>query len=316
MLALLPLSFDGRSQSDSSRVFTEDFFLKVDNDAFLVQAVDRYYSSGIFFQYRKLSREGSLIDKLGGQKATKTIRSISFSHLFFTPSDLKLRTIDQLDRPYAGMMSIGYGISYYSKSSYLKAQFDAGILGPGAGVEQLQEWYHRLIGAKTPRGWRFQIGNSPVITLNMEYAKPLITTKKFQLLAEGSFQGGTVINQIKPGFGLRLGKFQSLDQSSYKSGRLGSVGVRSKKRAQLRESYFFLRPSIAFVLYDATIQGSIFSENSIHTEDPQRMRYHFQYGWAWALRRWDFGISFNNIRRETETSRDHYYVSIDLLMRI
>lgn len=315
-LLILGLNVRVMCQEDSTKLFHRDFFLKVDNDAFLAQAVDRYYSSGIFFQFRKHLGSNSILKRWGGQNATKAIYSINFSHLFFTPSDLKLRTIDQFDRPYAGMMSAGVGVAFfYSGSDYIKIQLDGGILGPGAGVEELQEWYHRLIGAKTPHGWRFQIENSPVVTLNVDYARSFWKAGRFELFTEGALQAGTVFNNFRPGVAIRWGKFQALDNSSFKASRLGTIGRNSSKKDQYRESYFFANFNMGYIFYDATIEGGLLGEESIHTEEAQRWRYHIKYGWAVSLRRWDFALSFNNVRRETRESRDHYYMTIDLLMR-
>lgn len=315
LILILGILYEIRGQEVQNKLFSRDFFLKVDNDAFLGQAVDRYYSSGIFFKYRKLIPSESTVGRWGGGKNTKTIYSINFSHLFFTPSDLKLRTIDQFDRPYAGMMAAGFGVNYFNPKRHFQVQLDAGILGPGAGVRQLQEWYHRLINAKTPRGWRFQIENSPVITINAAYSRVLAESKKVQLLADANLQVGTIFNNIRPGLTFRWGNFQPLDNSALRASRLGSIATNAKKEDQMRESYLFVSTSFGYTLYDATIEGGFIGTESIHTESIQHLRYHIKYGWAISLRRWDMALSFNNVRRETLEARDHYYATIDLLMR-
>jgi len=73
---------------------------------------------------------------------------------------------------------------------------------------------------------------------------------------------------------------------------------------------------VSYVPYDATIEGNFLGKKSIHTESAQRLRYHIKYGWNLGRKRWDFGLAFNNVRRETKEAKDHYYITIDVLLRI
>ncbi len=316
LLFLILLAFQINGQNKSTEDFTQDFFLSIDNDVFLAQVVDRYYSSGIFFNYRQILNPGSIFNSFSGAGVTKTIYSIGFSHLFFTPNDLKLRIIDQFDRPYAGVVSASFGLKFLKEShSAMSFKLDAGILGPGAGVRQLQDWYHGVIGAKTPRGWQFQIENSPLITLGFDYIRSIKRMDKFEVLSEGSIAVGTVFNSIKPGLSMRWGKFQPLGNTTYDQSRLGSIG-RDSEKSSWKEAYLFVQAYINYVPYDATVEGNFIGKESIHTESAQRMRYHIKYGGKLGLKRWDLGLSFNNVRRETKESRDHYYGTIDVLMRM
>ena len=57
MFLVLVTTFSGLfAQNQQDDTFTEEFFLKIDNDAFLAQTVDRYYSSGIFSISENLHR--------------------------------------------------------------------------------------------------------------------------------------------------------------------------------------------------------------------------------------------------------------------
>ena len=312
---LICCSRNSFAQEDQDSNFNQDFFLRVDNDAFLAMAVDRYYSSGIFFQFRKIVQPESLLTRLGGKRDSKTIYTINFSHLFFTPSNLKLRTIDQFDRPYAGVVSVGFGISHFFERSHLKMQLDAGIMGPSAKVKEVQEWYHRLINAKKPRGWRFQVENSPLVTLNLEYLRSLLSQRKIELLADATIQAGTVFNNLRSGVVFRVGNFKPINNTLFNQSRLGTIERGYSQNKNFKESLFFVKAGMEYVLYDATVEGTLFGKESLHTETAQPWRYRISYGYMLGLRRWDFALAFNNVRRETKESRDHYYVTIDVIMR-
>lgn len=316
LICLILLTFSVQGQEKPPKVYDQDFFLTVDNDAFLVQTIDRYYSSGIFFGYRRTISSTSRLSSLVGKKVDKAFYSLGFAHVFYTPSDIKLRTIDQFDRPYAGLISLNFGLTYLRASkSIMSLKLDAGILGPGAGIAGLQKWYHNVIGAKNPQGWQFQIENSPLTTFSFNYVRSAIQKEKFEFFYEGSLAAGTVINYVKPGFSLRWGNFKPIESSTYTRSRLGSINHNSEK-SEWKESYFFIKTFMSYVPYDATVEGNFIGQQSIHTEETQRLRYHIKYGWNLGLRRWDLGLAFNNVRRETREAKDHYFVTIDVLLRI
>ncbi len=69
----------------------------------------------------------------------KAIQSIQFAHVFYTAQYIRLRTIDQLDRPYAGYMSLADGVYYYfNNTSFLKFEIEGGIVGPSAKMSEFQ----------------------------------------------------------------------------------------------------------------------------------------------------------------------------------
>lgn len=190
------------AQDQQDDTFKAALFLKVDNDAFLAQTVDRYYSSGIFFQFRKLAPEGSFPSRMMKNKA-KAIQSFQFAHVFYTAQDLRLRTIDQLDRPYAGYMSLAYGVDYYfNNNSFIKLEIEGGILGPSAKMAEFQKWYHKIIDARVPRGWRYQIEDAPLMQLKSAYSKLILNNGNFELYNESSVRLGTVFDN-------KMGKISS-----------------------------------------------------------------------------------------------------------
>ncbi|MEQ9424002.1 MAG: lipid A deacylase LpxR family protein [Cyclobacteriaceae bacterium] len=297
-----------------NQTFNQDFFLKVDNDAFLFQAVDRYYSSGIFFQYRHLSKDSSVVRRLL-PKSVKAIRSFQFSHAFYTPRDIKFRTLDQLDRPYAGYISLGYGQQVFlRKNKMLQFDLEAGLLGPSTKMAELQDWYHNIIGAKTPQAWRYQIEDTPLIQLGGKLIMPLKTNNRLEVYSASSFKVGTVFNQVMQGVTMRIGNFLPLENSAFQQAKLGVVDKSEKDKTKY-ESFFFLTALAGYRFYDATVQGNIIGAKSIHTEPLVNWTYNVKYGWMWSWYRWDFALSANNSGRETRKAENHYYITFDFVMR-
>ena len=126
---------------------------------------------------------------------------------------------------------------------------------------------------------------------------------------------GTVYNAAKSGISLRWGRFQPIENSTFTKTRLGSIST-DTPQPLWKESYLYLKASLLYIPYDASVEGNFIGKKSLHTERTQRLRYHIRYGWSLGLKKWDLGIAFNNVRRETRQSRDHYFVTLEVLLRI
>ena len=93
----------------SQSSFDNQITLYADNDAFWLNNDDGYYSSGIFIEQHHLKSADTL-------RHSKTIRLWRFSHLMYTSSNIRQSRASKIDRPYAGILSIGYGLERISKN--------------------------------------------------------------------------------------------------------------------------------------------------------------------------------------------------------
>lgn len=84
----------------------------------------------------------------------------------FTPENLTERPPNPQDRPYAGWLYGGVSLLQRSGSDMLEnLELEAGVVGPGALGEQVQNDWHQFIGIRTARGWSDQLQNEPGIVL-------------------------------------------------------------------------------------------------------------------------------------------------------
>lgn len=122
-------------------------------------------------------------------------------HSMFTPDDITLVTPDPRDRPFAGWL---YGGAFWQRDTgpiqpgevgmMDHIEINLGMIGPSSQAQGLQEWWHEIDDARTPRGWSHQ--------LNDEFGFDLIYQHFWR--AE-LFQAGGIQGQIIPRVGGTLG---------------------------------------------------------------------------------------------------------------
>jgi len=292
--------------------------LSIDNDAFyLVAAEDEYYSSGIYATFRKsLNPESTLYQKFNKKdRVVNIIQGFHFSHLIFTADDISYDNVNMLDRPYAGGFAFGYSMNLFRTNNwYFSIQQDVGLMGPATGTGRLQRWWHNILNMPEPKGWGYQINNTPYINTTLEAAKSLKLGKAIDLVYESKLALGTIFNNIRQGFLLRVGSISSLGSSGYKNGLLG-LEYDAKTRHKTVEWYFFLGVSTEYVIYNATIEGNLIGEAAIYTEKARRFLLLRKSGLNVHWQKLDLGLHFYYNTAETFKSHDHRYIRLKIARR-
>jgi len=301
ILVLLPtLLFSQKSR-------THEIALDVDNDSFgFIDDEDRYYSSGILFSYRNSIKPTSRVYNLLNKKErTDHITwGLHFSQLIFTSDMLSNISPDSMDRPFAGIHTLGLSLDVYKKNDWIITnRLDIGILGPSSRLDDIHTYWHEKLDLITPNGWVAQISNTPYINLKTETLKAYKLTNNIDITYEGIYQGGTVFNTIKQGGTLRIGKINSIHKSGYKNGILGN-NLAGKKTI---ERYFFIGPAVEYVFYNSTIQGGFIGPESIFTDTKKDWVLHTKLGFSahWEKISLNYSLFLNS--SENERAKMHIY---------
>jgi lipid A 3-O-deacylase len=282
--------------------------LTVDNDAYFFTSYDRYYSSGIFGSYSSLRsglpfslpKEGSVYSS-----------DIVFSHYIYTPKNILWDKLDQLDRPYAGMATLGVQLNYLRPSSAFAMKADVGWLGPAIKTAELMRWWHGSLGIRLPRGWDYQINNTPVLTLAPSYLKQWVISEKLDVVSSTSMSAGTVLNQVSQGVSVRYGLPGSLSKSHLTNSLLSAA----KGSGKLIEWYLVSTWQGSYVLYNATIDGNFIGSESIYHESSEKAVLRQTYGAVLAYKKADFELSFKTTSREVKGAEKHRYMRAKISYR-
>lgn len=297
----------------SQRSYSTEANLTIDNDAFLIAGIDRYYSSGIFAAVKRKTIAPSFFLKQLYKKDSlaREHYQYQFAHIFYTAYNPRWRNPSQFDRPYAGWIYLQSSWHGTGQKSSLRLSADLGLMGPATRIQPLQFWWHDIFGYRKPRGWAYQINNTPSIHLSMNYLRRLFYQPKTELYFETSNKAGTILTQSANGIAFRAGKMKPLTSSVWGSNRLWE----KSNRQGMDELFFFIKETVRYRLYDATVEGNLIGVPSLYTKSIEPVLLHHYMGVAMAWPAFDLVLGHNITSKETPEARFHQYTTFDFFFR-
>lgn len=291
--------------------------IQTDNDSYLANGSDRYYTNGLFFYFHhalpvKNTDSTSLQNKILG---------FELGQKMFNPQTGQIPAPGFVDRPFAGYLYVASTLNLLFKNeSNIKLSAQLGIIGPSSLAGVAQTWLHRTFGLYQIIGWQYQIKNDPELNLSMEYNK---------LLARGSWADISLSSYANLGNGftgagagplLRLGNFNQLFHSE--STQSNVIVNNTIKPLHPHELFFYYKPQVNYVAYDATIQGGLFeSHNDPNSQEvigtPENFIFSQQFGAAYTTNRWVYDVYVLVQTRDTKemVHSTHQWAAVKILYR-
>lgn len=292
--------------SGLAQEYNNELGLKSDNDAYLWTMQDRYYTNGLFLYYRKASQ---------WQKLEKVIYEVSIGQQMYTPYSGSRPNPAQHDRPFAAYLYGGASASFFSKKeSLLKIGLTLGTIGPNALGKQSQELLHKIMRFYSVEGWEYQIKNELTANLQAQYAQLLHRTprNKVDFTLDTYLHTGTIFNKAGLGILFRVGNFHQLFNSASYQANIGNKNYTKKKN----EFFFYAKPQVHYVAYDATVQGSLFKQNSPVTFNTKPIVFSQTLGLNYSSPKFTVDYSLIFLSKEIESrAKAHQYGSIALSYR-
>lgn len=162
--------------------------VRVEND--VTGSTDEYYTSGLELGWTGptgavpgfIAQAGHALLGAGNQRI-----SVSLSQQMYTPSDTQLDPPNPNDRPYAATLLLTGQLIQDTMFTRTRLGLQAGVLGPDAGGEIVQNGFHTLIGDDKNQGWDYQLDNRPVLNFfaDRTWRVPLLTLAQDRMLDDG-----------------------------------------------------------------------------------------------------------------------------------
>ncbi len=270
-----------------------------DNDIF--NNTDYYYTNGARIELVLPIAKNSPVNKmlLGLKTNDIDVSGFSITQNIYTPINPEASEIEYGDRPFAAYLTVGqYRESYHLKKRLqIKSALDLGVMGPLSMGEKVQSTVHTL----EPTGWKYQVQNSFLINYYFRIEKGFYSTSNLELNVAGQANLGTLYDKIGGGIRLRTGSFLPVYR-----GPMTICCNRAKKR-QL-QYWFFMSTNVDLVAYDATLQGSMFDNNSpyvIENNDLNRVVFTGSFGAAFYYD--NLGVELENIYLSPEFKGAQYF---------
>jgi hypothetical protein len=145
---------------------------------------DRYYVNGLRAGYVSPTDDlPNFIAGLGNALGARQRFEFDLEQSIFTPANTQAKPPPSIDRPYAGLLTGTLSLIEDTDSTRTVFGLQFGVVGPGAGAEELQNAFHDVIGQGHTNGWNYyQIHNEPVAELQFTrvWRLPLVSAGGFE----------------------------------------------------------------------------------------------------------------------------------------
>lgn len=286
---------------------SKEIGITIDNDLFTSTKNDRYYTNGIEIFYRYLNNNSS---------SSKKIIEFRLGQYIYTPSTPNAAKISKQNRPFAGYLFGEAGLHiFYQSQNVFKITTQIGILGPPSGAAGFQETFHKTFGYNKVEGWEDQIQTTFGIQGSLLYSKaivPAVAMQRTDLHLLGKLNIGTIWNGISIGPLARISLQKEL-QPIYDSNLYGGALDPDKEKYKVQsELYFYINPNINYQVYDATIEGSFFDDDSPVTYNLIPFRFNGEAGIKYRKNHWNLHYIFLYRGKELQSDKvkGYYYGSI------
>lgn len=270
---------------------------------------DYYYTQGVHFELTSPALNTRFIRALFLHLSDTHLPrryGIGLESAGYTPMSITADSILYGDRPFAGM---AYGklflidIRKGLHPARLTTTLCLGWMGPAAGGYEIQAYIHRHTGNPDPAGWKYQVGNAPILNYEVDYERLLTPVSSyFQISAWGMARVGTLSTKASVG-GIIIGGFC---QQAFTG------------RAEKRYAYAYLHPALDMVAYDATLQGSLFTDENpytINSRNVQRLLLRLRAGLEAGYKSFSLGFSMRYLTKEFRTGREHLTGGVNIAYR-
>ena len=247
-----------------------EFNFRNDNDLYLFNKQDQYYTNGIFFNMRRTADS----TRLPANEANR-IWGVTIGQQMYNAYTANIRYIEEVDRPITAYLFLSANLDrYFGNERFVSFTAEIGTIGQRALGKQFQEGIHKAFRLYDISGWQYQLENAWGADLTVQYGGLLYRNPAQWFDVSGRATASLGLNHtgVAVAPSLRLGRINPFHQSAYTASRLQARG-----NTVADELFLYYSPRLHFVGYDATLQGGMF----LHNKGPVT---HTPARWVWYNR--------------------------------
>lgn len=312
------MSWCGFAMAQSEPRATMEWQLTTENDVYLFDISDRYYTNGFQLDWRRvLPAENALlrIGKSDHPLFRKAIFGVKVNQNIYSPQEIFNENIDQIDRPYAGWLYAGGSLTLFMREkTVLTGSVDLGVTGPESGGEWAQKHWHALFDMDEPINWGYQIRNAVVGHVNVLVQRQLATARSADLISETVLQAGSLLTNVRQGLTMRIGAIEPLYHSLYTNSRLDRTV--SLEQYQRHEFFLFVNGTVERVFHNGLLNGELQNGQSLPIRPGENWVVHYRWGVQYGNHRWNLVLAVNHLTPEFEGGKHHNYGSIGIGVRL
>lgn len=284
--------------------------VRLDND--ILAEADYYYTNGISIGMIHPAIQHFAINRVlpGLGRHAIMYNGLTINHKMFTPRNPEATEIDYNDRPFAGSLYVEFfKISLLpAKKLKLYVGLRLGMIGKASLAAALQRSIHQL----DPTGWQFQIADDIILNLEGSISKTLLRTNLLEIQSGASAGMGTYKNYGGLEAEFRIGHFTDSDQVFYTA----QTNTLESKFNRYWQFWWYLRPSVKYVFYDATLNGGLFNHESPHKfsrADLQHGVFMLETGLTVFFKQHGLGLKYIRLSPEFKQGSSHVWGGISYI---
>jgi len=151
----------------SSILYSDTVSFTLEND-FFGSREDNHYTNGLFLVWMQDANRSGAFDFILDDLQTNT--ALSLSHQMFTPIDKEATEPIWDDLPYAGYAKFNFLLYKSAKNYFHELGINFGAVGPITHAEQIQSFFHKVVGDGKFKGWDNQLGNQFMAGVSYQFA--------------------------------------------------------------------------------------------------------------------------------------------------
>ncbi|WBA13177.1 lipid A deacylase LpxR family protein [Salinivibrio kushneri] len=196
-----------------SAALAAGFGLTIENDSPL--GVDNQYTSGVYAHWHadwsddlratSVKPIRWFAEQLPLNESARQGWSVDIGQMMWTPNDITYTTPQPEERPYAGLIFIEPGLYQQTPERVDKWSLMLGMVGPASQTEEGQSYVHDLIDSPDPKGWDYQVENTPVAQLAYERHQLLHRSEHQEWGVTGRADIGNFRSELSAGLSYRVG---------------------------------------------------------------------------------------------------------------
>ena len=314
LLFTIILNFSWFSLEAQTTNYKSEFGFRSENDSYLAGGKDRYYTNGLALNFRTALNEM----KFKNKNLNKMILEMEAGQKIFNPQSGSISNSIYVDRPFAGYLYGGVSLNFlFQSENNLKLSLNGGTIGPASLAKEAQELMHKVIGFYEIDGWQWQINNELAINASAEYNYLInrFANEKVDFTVNSYINVGNTFSGSGIGLTFRSGAINPLFKSATSQSRISNSAI--QKEFTEKEFFFYAKPMLNYVIYDATIQGGLFNKDKGPIVfDAKPLVFSQLIGATYSKNRItaDFSILFKT-KEVKSSAKPHQYGSIALFYR-
>jgi|GEM_PF-7055478 len=306
-----------QAQSESTRRSSYELQLISENDVYLFDLTDQYYSNGFQLHLRKLLPNHSPLPDDHQEKKPlirKAILHWTINQSIYTPSKIFSWSIDKIDRPYAGWLSLGSGLSLFLRDrTVLNGGLELGVTGPWSGAERTQKGWHSFFGMDKPRNWDYQIRNAVTTHASLMLQRQVISKASFDLISQTALLVGSTLNHARQGVFIRLGHLGPVHHSIFTHSRLDHALPEAD--ITRKEFYFFAGASLERIFTNGLIDGRLMDDLELVRGKSLPWLQRYRWGASYGNHLAEATLAIHHLSPEFQGGKHHSYASIEIALR-